>query len=406
MTRPVSRPSLRTELRYIVALVATTALFIALGIVALLPHRALSAREILLVALLLAAAATLVAALGAYRLHLRILRPLRAAAECADAIATGDLRQRIASQQSQELGQLADSVNRMADRLRDEQTQLVRAERLASVGRLAADVAQEIGAPLDALNSYSRILRAHVATNPRALRTAAALDRESSHIERVVRGLLDYARPCHSEPTLVDVNESVRHVADLLSAQGVLRRVTLRLELANESPRVRGARQDLEQLLVNLLLNAAHAVDGTGIVAIRTACMSRYAIEDGRVRAGDKFGTIAPRSPSAGVLRWLESDQAPEEVMKIVVADSGPGVPLEDRERVFDPFFSTRAPSEGAGLGLAIVLRIVESLEGIVWVESSREGGAAFHVMLPLAASFLCAAPIGMTADAPFPALF
>jgi signal transduction histidine kinase len=134
--------------------------------------------------------------------------------------------------------------------------------------------------------------------------------------------------------------------------------------------------------------------------------MSRYAIEDGRVRAGDKFGTIAPRSPSAGVLRWLESDQAPEEVMKIVVADSGPGVPLEDRERVFDPFFSTRAPSEGAGLGLAIVLRIVESLEGIVWVESSREGGAAFHVMLPLAASFLCAAPIGMAADAPFPALF
>jgi two-component system, NtrC family, sensor kinase len=285
-------------------------------------------------------------------------------------------------------------VNRMTDRLIDEQTQLVRAEKLASVGRLAAGIAHEIGNPLGALNGYSHILRGCMKGDPLATDAITGFERETLRIDRIVRGLLDYARPRKPTPLPIDVNESLRHVVDLLNAQGVLRRVSLRLELANESPRVYGERHDLEQVFVNVLLNAAHAAEPTGAVTIRTTCLTRATLEAGMVRAGDAPGTTVPHLPSPRVHRWLESENRPEEVVKIIIADSGPGVPPEDSERIFDPFYTTREPGKGTGLGLAIVLRIVENFQGIVWVQSAREGGAAFHLLFPLAPETPGAPPI------------
>ncbi|MDB4881971.1 MAG: ATP-binding region ATPase domain protein [Gemmatimonadetes bacterium] len=405
MTRPVSRPSLRTELLVNFAILAVAALFFAVATVVLLYDRVEPARGVVYISVLVAADVMVVVAFGGFQIHRLIVRPLRETAAAAEAIASGDLRRRIASQDSLELNQLAESVNRMTERLLEEQAQLVRAEKLASVGRLAAGIAHEIGNPLGALNGYSHILRGHVAANPLALDAVTGFDRETARIDRIVRGLLDYARPRRPTPTPIDINESVRHVVDLLSAQGVLRRVSLRLELANEAPRVHGERHDLEQLFVNLLLNAAHAVEGTGTVTVRTNCISRSALQEGMVRSGDSPGENAPHPPSPRVRRWLESESRPDDVVKVVVADSGPGVPVEDRERIFDPFFTTREPGKGTGLGLAIVLRIVENFQGIVWVQSAREGGAAFHLLLPLAPPADAVHESRMTTTAPFPAL-
>jgi two-component system, NtrC family, sensor kinase len=145
---------------------------------------------------------------------------------------------------------------------------------------------------------------------------------------------------------------------------------------------------------VNLLLNAAHAVEPTGSVTIRTTCTSRATLEAGMVRAGDTPGSTSPHLPSPRVRRYLESENRPDDVVKIIVADSGPGVPPEDSERIFDPFFTTREPGKGTGLGLAIVLRIVENFQGIVWVQTAREGGAAFHLLFPLAPETPGAPPI------------
>ncbi len=128
--------------------------------------------------------------------------------------------------------------------------------------------------------------------------------------------------------------------------------------------------------------------------SVRRTCMSRALLEEGMTRANARPGTTVPHEPSPRVRRWLESENRPEEVVKIVVADSGPGVPEQDRERIFDPFFTTREPGKGTGLGLAIVLRIVENFQGIVWAQSSREGGAAFHVLFPLAPETPGAPPI------------
>jgi len=394
MTRPNIRPSLRTELLVNFAVLAIAALVFAVGAVVLFYDQAEAARGALYISLLVAADVVVLLAFCGWQINRLIIRPLAETAAATEAIANGDLRRRVSPYESLELQQLGESVNRMTDRLIDEQTQLVRAEKLASVGRLAAGIAHEIGNPLGALNGYTHIMRGCVKNDPLGVEAITGFERETLRIDRIVRGLLDYARPRKATPLPIDVNESLRHVVDLLNAQGVLRRVSLRLELANESPRVYGERHDLEQVFVNVLLNAAHAVEPTGEVAIRTTCMTRETLEAGMVRAGDAPGTSVPHMPSPRVHRWLESENRPEEVVKIIIADSGPGVPDDDSERIFDPFFTTREPGKGTGLGLAIVLRIVENFQGIVWVQPAREGGAAFHVLFPLAPETPGAPPI------------
>jgi two-component system, NtrC family, sensor kinase len=394
MMRPDLRPSLRTELLVNFAVLAIAALLFAVGAVVLFYDQAEAARGALYISLLVATDVVVLVAFCGWQINRLIIRPLRETAAATEAIANGDLRRRVSPYESRELQQLSESVNRMTDRLIDEQTQLVRAEKLASVGRLAAGIAHEIGNPLGALNGYSHILRGCVKGDPLATDAITGFERETLRIDRIVRGLLDYARPRKPTPLPIDVNESLRHVVDLLNAQGVLRRVSLRLELANESPRVYGERHDLEQVFVNVLLNAAHAAEPTGAVTIRTTCLTRATLEAGMVRAGDAPGTTVPHLPSPRVHRWLESENRPEEVVKIIIADSGPGVPPEDSERIFDPFYTTREPGKGTGLGLAIVLRIVENFQGIVWVQSAREGGAAFHLLFPLAPETPGAPPI------------
>jgi signal transduction histidine kinase len=258
------------------------------------------------------------------------------------------------------------------------------------VGRLAAGIAHEIGNPLGALNGYAHLLRVGRAGDAASLDAVTGLERETARIDRIVRGLLEYARPRRPIPTPIDVNDALGRVVELLTSQGVLRHVSLQLDLATDSLFVHAEPHELEQVFVNLLLNAVDAVGESGVVAIRTACMPREQVQEGFVRrASDSPRTMVPRAPNPRVRQWMESERRPQWIVKIVVADSGPGVPTDDTERIFDPFFTTKEPGKGTGLGLAIVARVVENFEGIVWVQQAREGGAAFHLLFPLAPPFL-----------------
>ncbi len=387
--RSTTLPSLRTELLATFAILAVAALMFAVASVVLLYDAADPARGALYICLLIAADVLVVVAFGAYKLRHVVLQPLSAAAATAEEIADGDLQVRLPDQGSRELQQLAVSVNRMTERLLHEQAQLVRAEKLASVGRLAAGIAHEIGNPLGALNGYAHLLQKS-AKDPAAREAISGVERETARIDRIVRGLLDYARPRRPIPTPIDINDTLRRVVDLLSAQGLLRRVSLVMELANDGPFVHGEQHEMEQVFVNLLLNAADAVDHSGTIAIRTACMPSDMLESGsQRRSSDSRFTLVPHPPAPRVQHWLGSERRSSWVVKVVVADSGPGVPDEHAERIFDPFFTTKEPGKGTGLGLAIVARVVENLDGIVWVDRAREGGAAFHLLFPLAeASF------------------
>jgi two-component system NtrC family sensor kinase len=305
-----------------------------------------------------------------------LLRPLETLAVEATALEGGALPAGTPAYESQEFAQLAERYRRMATSLLDVNSQIVRVEKLAGVGQLAAGVAHEIRNPLGALHTYVEVLRRR-GTDAGITQSMAA---EIERIEHIVRGLLDYSRP--GPPTgSGDLNEVLAATIGFLSDQGALRGVTLALDLAETPQVVRGDRHALEQVVVNLLLNARDATPNGHVTA--GTVFWRY---EAHPSAQRRTGEPVPAVPGVRLPRPRRMDLAPGAPgVLLFVADDGPGVPATDRERVFDPFYTTKAPGAGTGLGLAIVARTVHDLGGIVWVDRAREGGAVFKIFLPLA---------------------
>jgi len=321
---------------------------------------------------------------GGYLVRRLVIRPVDEIVAAAEAIAEGDLARRAPAMGSVELARLATSLNRMTTRLLEEQTLVVRTEKMASVGRLAAGIAHEIGNPLGAINGYTHILR-------RRLRADGlddeldAIERETARIDRIVRGLLDYARPRRTTPESIDMGECVERVVTMLRDQGALKQVQVHTAIAQGTPELSGDRHEMEQALVNLLLNAVDAMNGTGAVTVAARADSLAVLrDDATPRKGDSPSVLAERERHPRVRAWLHRVGEPARILTLTVADSGSGVDPLDAERIFDPFFSTKPPGKGTGLGLAIVARIVDNLGGVVWVRPAREGGAAFVMMFPL----------------------
>jgi two-component system NtrC family sensor kinase len=381
---PMRRYSLRTELLLNISVLVAAAITLAVAIVVLLYGALDDDTAPIYISILVAADVVVLVTFVAFTVERVVLRPLRQAMSTAEAIAAGDLQRRLPGGESLEIDSLANAVNRMTDRLLEERAHLVRAEKLASVGRLAAGVAHEVGNPLAAINGYVHVL-ARAAPPGDASRAAIdGLERESARIDRIVRGLLDYARPGQRATGPVDVNHVARSVVELLRVQGALRRIDVDLRPASAAVAVRGDRHQLEQALVNLMLNAVDAIGESGQLSIVVRRAPRDELLAGTRRASDPSGSAAS-PPNGRAARWLQASSA-RDVVAITVADSGPGVPPEDEERVFDPFYTTKDPGKGTGLGLAIVARAVEDAGGTIWVSRSREGGAAFRILFPAVA--------------------
>ena len=213
-------------------------------------------------------------------------------------------------------------------------------------------------------------------------------------IDRIMRGLLDYSRPRRLTPKPVVVDDVITDVLRLLADQGVTRRYRITAELEAPTGVVYAERHDLEQVFVNLLLNAVDAMDHEGLVAIRTQINDVTAFgEASEKRRTDSAMERWTHHPSRRAFAWLARAEAPNRFLQVVIADSGTGVAPEDEERIFEPFFSTKQPGKGTGLGLAIVASTIENLGGTIWVQRAREGGAAFVILLPLHSSGLQAIP-------------
>src|SRR5581483_10647773 len=269
-------------------------------------------------------------------------------------------------------------LNRMTDHLLDAQSQLVRSEKLASIGRLAAGIAHEVGNPLGAIGTYVEVLRRRGTDQE----IVAGMARELERMDRIVRGLLDYARPRDEPLAPLDPGAVLRAAFGLLEAQGALKAVRATLDIAGEPPPIRGRAHLLEQALVNLVLNAVDAAPG-GVVVLGAR---RWAYEPDRAapkRADDPARTAFPRGRERRPARIEFAPGQPGALL--FVADSGPGVPPQDREAIFEPFYTTKPPGRGTGLGLAIVARAVHDMGGVVWVDTAREGGAAFKMFFPAA---------------------
>ena len=377
-----SRNSIRTELLLHLAVLAAAALLIGEASIFLLYGILDSPQAAFWMSLVVAADVCVLVAYVAWQVEKVVLRPLRNAARAAESIAAGNVETRLASADTLEMDNLATSVNRMTERLLTERAHLVRVEKMAGIGRLAAGVAHEIGNPLGAINGYLHILRTSPADAPEARDAVQGLERETARIDRIVRGLLDYARAKPLAPTEIDLNEMMRNVVELITLQGAIKHVDVALHAAKQATTVVGDRHELEQAVVNLLLNAVDAMDGHGTIDISVRQTARTEILSGARRITDS-GSRPLNPPTARALRWVEATRG-DEFVSIVITDSGPGIPPDDRERVFEPFFTTKEPGKGTGLGLAIVARAIENIGGTIWVSASREGGAAFRILLPL----------------------
>ena len=233
--------------------------------------------------------------------------------------------------------------------LREAQEGLVRSEKLATVGRLAAGVAHEIGNPLGGLIGYLEILKPRLEGDAAAAPLVEGGLSAARRIDQTIRDLLDFSRPGESAKVPFPVAEVVDEALRLCRPQARFAEVEVHLDLPEGLPVVEGDRRRFTQVLVNLFLNAADAMEGTGVLEIGAAA------EGARLR--------------------------------LEVADSGPGLPEGVGDEIFEPFFTTKEPGQGTGLGLAISRRLVEGWGGRLEATGRPGGGAAFVVTLPVSAS-------------------
>jgi two-component system NtrC family sensor kinase len=325
---------------------------------------------------------------GLYAIHRLVVGPLQRLTAEADALAVGEFPAH-ARQETAELELLAARYRAMAENLLDAQSQVIRVEKLAGIGRLAAGVAHEVRNPLGALGSYVEVLQRRGADPTVTGDMHQAIER----IERIVQGLVDYARPgllaaMNGGPGTTDLNAAVRTVVDFLGAQELLRDQALELSLDPSLPPVRGDRHLLEQVVVNLVINACQASPG-GRMVVGTLATALGTERRSATRREERDHLPAPERAWVPQPRPRDLPPGTRGVM-LFVADDGPGVSEADRERVFDPFFTTKDPGQGTGLGLAIVARTVHESGGTVWVDRAREGGAVFKVFLPIAGENRC----------------
>lgn len=298
----------------------------------------------------------------------RIVRPIDELVRVTEAIAGGDMDQRIKVKRLNEIGMLAESLNRMAGKLREgrdvlednirtlkaahddlrkAQDEVIRAEKMASVGRLAAGLAHEIGNPVGAIIGYTNILQKEANGEDQA-DYLARIEMEVQRINRIVRGLLDYARPGEFKPTEVSVNEIIKSSLDLVSSQKGFERIEVKTHLT-DTPMAKADPHQLQQVLINLFINASDAMPEGGHLTVES-----------------------------GVRR-----QESGEFLEISVADTGTGMDDEDTKKIFDPFYTTKEPGKGTGLGLAICQRIIESFGGKIEVTSRKGEGSKFKIILP-----------------------
>jgi two-component system NtrC family sensor kinase len=321
--------------------------------------------------------AIVVSIFGYLVLNRVVLKPLSKLVEATERVAEGDLDFKVDFSEGRqddvenEITHLADAFNRMTERLKINQAalkeyvrdleqvnedlkrtqdQLIFSEKLASVGHLAAGVAHEIGNPLSAILGYLEILERRPELKPEDLDMLRRVKDEVDRIHRIIKDLLDFSRPQEEEREEVDLNRVIKEALRLMEIQKGFKGIQVELDLEDSLPCLHGSLNQVKQLLINLTLNAVDAMEGEGTLTLGTRL----------IHSADGSGEI-----------------------EFSVKDTGAGISREDQRRIFDPFYTTKEPGKGSGLGLSICQRIVEGLSGRMELESETGKGTTFFIRIP-----------------------
>jgi signal transduction histidine kinase len=284
---------------------------------------------------------------GAVVLTRRISRPLRELQEGARAVSRGDLTWRARVVSRDEVGEVAAAFGAMTESLRRHIEELIRAERLVLLGELAAGIAHEVRNPLEAIKGAAQVIEGQSGSDPAVIKFTRIIKEEVTELDRFLEGFLGLARPAPLRLEAVAASALADEGLVLLTPLCGERGISLVRELAEGLPPVTADAYQLKQVLMNLCLNAIQAMPEGGTL------------------------TVATRPSSATERGGIE----------LVVRDTGPGVAESIRERLFEPFVTTKAG--GSGLGLALSRSIVERHGGRIGLTTEAGRGAVFAVWLP-----------------------
>jgi len=301
-----------------------------------------------------------------------IIKPLQRLVLATQAIARGDLDHRVEIHSSDELGVLAASFNQMTEKLKaantellewgktlekkvqertrelmEMQAHLIQSEKLASLGKLAAGIAHEINNPLGGILIYSHLLLEDAKKDSPQAENLRKIVKETTRCKDIVKGLLEFARPKEPEMAPANINDIIDKALGIFERQALFQNIRIEKNYA-ELPRIVVDAGQLQQVFANIIVNAAEAMEGNGVLAIRTSL------------------------------------DAKNDCLRIDFADTGHGIREEDLPRLFEPFFTTKEVGKGTGLGLAISYSIVQKHQGSIEVQSELGKGSVFTVVLPL----------------------
>ena len=283
--------------------------------------------------------------------HRLVGKPVGKLMKATDAVAAGDFNYRIEVQRNDELGKLQHSFNEMTQKIAETESQLYQSNKLASVGQLAAGIAHEINNPLTGILTFSSLLLSQTDQDPAVREDLETIVRETKRCRDIVKGLLDFSRQVPPRKTNSDINAIVNQALSIVDHELDVANIQVTRGLLDELPDVRVDANQLVQVLINLLVNAALAI--------------------GPKKGGEIFvGTD---------LQKIDGTQH----IEIKVADNGCGIPSQNLQKVFEPFFTTR-DTGGTGLGLAVVWGIVEEHRGTISVDSKPNRGTTFTIHLPV----------------------
>jgi len=294
------------------------------------------------------------------KLATSIATPIRTLEKIAKKIAEGDFSETIEVKGKDELASLEIAFNQMEDKLknalgslelaitklREKQAQLVEAEKLAAIGKLAAGIAHEINNPLTSVLTFSHLILEQCPKDDPRCKTLRMMVRETERARNIVRQLLNFGREVSIKPVMININQPVGEIIDSLIAQEAFKDISLKVDLAENLPDIHADPAQIGQVVLNMALNAIHAITPPGTIEIST-------------RAKERF-------------------------VEIIFCDSGRGIPEQHLNKIFDPFFTTKDSSKGTGLGLAVSYGIIKKHDGDIAVMSTVGKGTTFIVRLPI----------------------
>jgi two-component system NtrC family sensor kinase len=285
-----------------------------------------------------------------------ILRPIADLAKASKDIAHGRFTTRVdvGPQEGGEFVKLADAYNFMArsiaerdQKLKENARKMTESRKLATLGQLAAGIAHEINNPLGGIVMYGHILREDL-QEPENRENVEKICREAERCKRIVKGLLDFARQTKPERTQSNINHVLNEVMALLEQQAIFHNIEVVRDHNPSLPLVDVDVAQMEEVFMNLVLNAAQSMEGKGTLTTLTR---------------------------------LSDDK---DFVEVEIRDTGPGIAPDNLDKIFEPFFTTKDVGRGTGLGLAIAYGIVERHHGRIWVESELGRGTSFFVRIPI----------------------